>query len=162
MAVRRIAAHSQRLTSARPIFRSFTTSTSIPAHTRHTRIQEDQWISGRNNILQEAATDAARAKLRRFANRAFRSGLFSRAMEMAAEPGPRHWRELNDRDLIPVTGIIGVSSNLIALRCPHRGHFPQRGLPSVSERHRYAYGPGKRYDHTLWRSNPREGTHLSP
>src|SRR2546427_7753249 len=41
---------------------------------------------GRNNILQEAATDAARAKLRRFANRAFRSGLLSRTVEMAAEP----------------------------------------------------------------------------
>jgi hypothetical protein len=51
--------------------------------------QEDQCISGRNNILQEAATDAARAKLRRFANRAFRSGLLSRTVEMAAEPGPR-------------------------------------------------------------------------
>jgi len=40
-------------------------------------------------VGKEAATDAARAKLRRFANRAFRSGLLSRTVEMTAEPGPR-------------------------------------------------------------------------
>src|SRR5215470_8825806 len=42
-----------------------------------------------------------------------------------------------------------VSSNLIALRCLHRGHLPQHGLPSVSERHRYAYGPGSVRPHTV-------------
>jgi hypothetical protein len=40
-------------------------------------------------VGKEAATEAARAKLRRFANRAFRSGLLSRTVEMTAEPGPR-------------------------------------------------------------------------
>lgn len=129
-------------------------------------IQEDQCISGRNNILQEAATDAARAKLRRFANRAFRSGLLSRTVEMTAEPGPRRLARAERQRLLHLIPFYRdhrrVSSKLIALRCLHRGHFPQCGLPSVSERHRYAYGPGKRYDHTLWRSNPVEGTHLSP
>ncbi len=116
-------------------------------------IQEDQCISGRNNILQEAATDAARAKLRRFANRAFRSGLLSRTVEMAAEPGPRRLGRAERQRLLHLIPLYRdhrrVSSNLIALRCLHRGHFPQRGLPSVSERHRYAYGPEAVRPHTV-------------
>src|SRR5215831_2169845 len=104
-------------------------------------------------VGKEAATDAARAKLRRFANRAFRSGLLSRTVEMTAEPGPRRLARAERQRLLHLIPFFRdhrrVSSNLIALRCLHRGHFPQRGLPPVSERHRYAYGPGKRCDHTL-------------